>query len=167
MLRCKYLLSNCEAKRDIVMESSGIWLVQREERFGLQCLNLTNFANGNLISAGYYFVDFTCDYQSVGQMDDFDFPEIRETLHCCKTNNYKFTTMFHLQIKQFMHELAVGILHAPLNLIFIAWISLEVIRITSYENKRAIEVGKQGSLFDHQLKLYLKYSDFKTRHIRD
>ena len=39
-----------------------------------------------------------------------------------------------------MHELAVGILHAPLNLIFIAWISLEVIRITSYENKRAIEV---------------------------
>ena len=26
MLWCKYLLSNCEAKRDIVMESSGIWL---------------------------------------------------------------------------------------------------------------------------------------------
>ena len=44
-----------------------------------------------------------------------------------------------------MHELAVGILYAPLNLIFITWISLEVIRITSYENKRAIEVGKQGS----------------------
>ena len=48
-----------------------------------------------------------------------------------------------------MHELAVGILYALLNLIFITWISLEVIRITSYENKRIIEVGKQGSLFDH------------------
>ena len=33
------LLSNCEAKRDIVTESSGIWLVQGEERFGLRCLN--------------------------------------------------------------------------------------------------------------------------------
>ena len=55
-----------------------------------------------------------------------------------------------------MHELAVGILYAPLNLIFIAWISLEVIRITSYENKRATEVGKQGSLFDYWLILFLK-----------
>ena len=55
-----------------------------------------------------------------------------------------------------MHELAVGILYALLNLIFITWISLEVIRITSYENKRAIEVGKQGSLFDHQLILFRK-----------
>ena len=66
-----------------------------------------------------------------------------------------------------MHKLAVGILHAPLNLIFITWISLEVIRITSCENKRIIEVGKQGSLFHHQLKLFLKYSDFETRHIRN
>ena len=55
-----------------------------------------------------------------------------------------------------MHELAVGILYAPLNLIFIAWISLEVIRITSYENKRALEVGKRGSLFDYWLILFLK-----------
>ena len=55
-----------------------------------------------------------------------------------------------------MHELAVGILHAPLNLIFITWIYLEVIRITSYENKRIIEVGKRGSLFDHWLILFRK-----------
>ena len=55
-----------------------------------------------------------------------------------------------------MHELAAGILHAPLNLIFITWISLEVIRITSYENKRATEVGKQGSLFDYWLILSRK-----------
>ena len=28
VLQCKYLLSNCEAKPDIEMESSQIWLVQ-------------------------------------------------------------------------------------------------------------------------------------------
>ena len=36
--------------------------------------------------------------------------KIRATLHCYKTNNYKFTTMFHLYTKCFLHELAIGIL---------------------------------------------------------
>ena len=36
--------------------------------------------------------------------------EIRATLHCYKTKNYKFTTMFHLRIKYFMHGLVIGIL---------------------------------------------------------
>ena len=56
-LHCKHLLSNCEAKRD----SNGKWrnfACAGEERFGSQKLNLTNFANGNSINAGYYFVLF-------------------------------------------------------------------------------------------------------------
>ena len=35
--------------------------------------------------------------------------EIKATLHCCKTNNYKFPTMFHLYIKYFIHKLAIGL----------------------------------------------------------
>ena len=43
------------------------------------------------------FVDYMCVYYSVGLYGfrKLGF-EIRATLHCFKTNNYKFKTMLHL-----------------------------------------------------------------------
>ena len=65
-----------------------------KEIFELQHLNLTNFAKGNSINAGYYFEQFV-NFISIHYSAELAL-EIRITLHCCKTNNYKFTTMFHL-----------------------------------------------------------------------
>ena len=76
------------------------------------------------INAGYYFVLFSWSYMRLLLCGVGCFPwlwvspwfsgtlafKIRATLHCYKTNNYKFTTMFHLYTKCFLHELAIGIL---------------------------------------------------------
>ena len=82
-----------------------------EERLGLRRLNLTNFANRNLINAEYYFVLFLMTiYAFISQQSwmvtimlhlsmTFRNPpalEIGATLHCCKKYNDGFTTMFHL-----------------------------------------------------------------------
>ena len=95
-----------------------------EERLGLQRLNLTNFANGNSINAGYYFVLFLetiyvyfSQSWMVTIMLDLSVTfrntpafEIEATLNCYKKYNYRFTTMFLLWMKNSMHELAIGIL---------------------------------------------------------
>ena len=50
----------------------------------------------------YHNVDLFVTFQNLAF-------EIKATLHCCKTNNYKFPTMFHLYIKYFIHKLAIGL----------------------------------------------------------
>ena len=63
----------------------------------------------------YLYVNYSAEldvHLNCGSLRDFTGTlafEIRATLHCGKTNNYKFITMFHLQILYFMLELAIGI----------------------------------------------------------
>ena len=91
---------------------------------GLDRLNLTSFANGNSINAEYYAVlcwkilyafiilrswMVTIIVETSPWFSGSLSFKIRATLLCCKTNNYKFTSMFHLLIKCFIHELAKGI----------------------------------------------------------
>ena len=52
------MLNHCEAKRDIELENSGIRLVQAKRDLHCSGLILTNFACGNSINAGCYFVLF-------------------------------------------------------------------------------------------------------------
>ena len=54
--KCKYLLSDCEAKLDLGMENRGIWLVQTDKDLNRSVKNLINFATENLINAGFYLV---------------------------------------------------------------------------------------------------------------
>ena len=51
------LLSYFEVKHDIELESSKIWLV-RQRKICIPAAKFDNFANGNSISARYYFVLF-------------------------------------------------------------------------------------------------------------
>ena len=92
------------------MDKSEIWLVQAKKDLDCRVSNLTNFANGNSINAGYYFVLFLetiyvyfSQSWMVTIMLDLSVTfrntpafEIEGTLNCYKKYNYRFTTMFLL-----------------------------------------------------------------------
>ena len=117
------LLSYFEVKHDIELESSKIWLV-RQRKICIPAAKFDNFANGNSISARYYFVLFLKAICTLIILQSWMFTiivdlfvtfqnlafKIKTTLHCCEIDNYKLLTMFHLYIKYFMHKFAIVIL---------------------------------------------------------
>ena len=95
-----------------------------QRKIYISAAKFDNFANRNSISTRYYFVlflkaictliilriwMFTIIVDLFVTFQNLAF-EIKTTLHCYKTNNYKLPTVFHLYIKYFMHKLAIGIL---------------------------------------------------------